>query len=161
MLLDYNFIFTILKYFNRKNKRVEIKKIYESTFLSKRQIIKLIDLLVKNEILEKVNEDEFFVKNTYTPPIKKIISIEAKLADRKNGFYQALRYKTYSHESYLAISEDFAHRVDLNLLKENNIGLIVVSLKKINIALKVKKEKPSNLVAYAYLAEKIMQIASI
>lgn len=161
MLLDYNFIFTILKYFNRKNKRVEIKKIYESTFLSKRQIIKLIDLLVKNEILEKINEDEFFVKNTYTPPIKKIISIEAKLADRKSGFYQALRYKTYSHESYLAISEDFAHRVDLNLLKENNIGLIVVSLKKINIALKVKKENPSNLVAYAYLAEKMKQMAFI
>ncbi len=158
MLLDYELIFTILKYFNRKNKIIEIKKFYKDTFLTKKQVLNLINFLLKNEILEKINENEFFVKNTYSPPIKKIISIEAKLNDWKGWFYQALRYKTYSHESYLAISEDFAHRVDLNLLKEHNIGLIVVSHEKINIALKVKKENPTNSVAHAYLAEKIMNM---
>jgi len=47
---------------------------------------------------------------------------------------------------------------DLDLLKKHNIGLIVVSPEKINIILKVKKEKPSNSVAHAYLAEQMMQM---
>jgi len=158
MALDYDAIFTVLKYFNRKNKKIEIKKFCEDTFLTKKQVLNLINLLIKNEILERINEDELFVKNTYSSPVKKIISIEAKLADWKSGFYQALRYKIYSHESYLAISEEFAHRVDLDLLKKHNIGLIVVSPEKINIILKVKKEKPSNSVAHAYLAEQMMQM---
>ncbi|MDP1884442.1 MAG: hypothetical protein Q8L10_03655 [Candidatus Moranbacteria bacterium] len=157
MALDYDDVFTVLKYFNRKNKKIEIKKFCEDTFLTKKQVLNLINLLVKNEILEKINEDEFFVKNTYTSPIKEIISIEAKLADWKGGFYQALRYKTYSHESYLAISEKFSHRVDLDLLKKHNIGLIVVSTDKIDIILKAKKKNPSNLVAHAYLAEQMMR----
>jgi hypothetical protein len=158
MALDYDAVFTVLKYFNKKNKKIEIKKFFEDTFLTKKQVLNLINVLIKNEILERINEDELFVKNTYSSPVKKIISIEAKLADWKSGFYQALRYKIYSHESYLAISEEFAHRVDLDLLKKHNIGLIEVSPEKINFILKVKKENPSNTVAHAYLAEQMMQM---
>ena len=154
-LLDYELTYIIFKYFNRKNKKIEVKKIFEDTFLTKKQAYNLINFLLENDILESIDEEFYYIKQKYSPPIKKIISIEAKLFDWKGGFYQALRYKAYSHKSYLAISEEFAHRVDRKLLKEYNIGLIVVSPKKIDISLKVINEKPSNSIAHAYLSEKM------
>jgi len=154
LIFDYELIFVVLKYLNRKNKKIEIKKFYKEVFLTKKQVFKLVDLLLDIGVLGQVKEGVFIVKDKYSPPIKKITSIEAKLFDWKNGFYQALRYKTYSHKSYLAISREFSHRVNLDLLRENNVGLITVSPEKVDIVLKVKTEKPSNLVAYTYLAEK-------
>lgn len=154
-LLDYELIHIVFKYFNRKNKKIEVRKLFQDTFLTKKQAYSLINYLLENDIIEAIDEENFYVKKIYSPPIKKIISIEAKLCDWKGGFYQALRYKAYSHKSYLAISEEFAHRVDRNLLKEHNIGLIIVSPEKINFSIKIINEKPSNTVAHAYLSEKM------
>ncbi len=155
-ILDYSLFYLIFKYFNRLNKKIEVKELYKNNFVTKKQIENLIDFLIKYKVLEKVGESKFLVKKRYAPPIKEIISIEAKLCDWKGGFYQALRYKTYSHKSYLAISYEFAHRVDLQLLKKHNIGLITVSPDNINIVLKVKNQTPKNSVAQAYLSEKMM-----
>lgn len=158
--LDYDSIFTLLKYFNRKNKKIEVSDLFNDTFLSKKQILVLIEFLIEKGILEKISTNKVLVKKVYSVPVKKIVSIEAKLSDWKSGFYQALRYKTYSHESYLAISSDFAHRVDLDLLKEYNIGLMVVSDTNTYIALRAKTSEPSNSVAHIYLGEKLLQMTS-
>lgn len=160
-LLDYELIYIILKYLNRKNKKIEVKKLFEDTFLTKKQTYRLINYLLENGVLEFIDEENYYIKQKYSPPIKKIISIEAKLFDWKGGFYQALRYKSYSHKSYLAISEKFAHRVDRNLLKEHNIGLIIVSPEKINFSIKIINEEPSNSVAYAYLSQKLAYSLSL
>lgn len=154
-LLDYELIHVVLKYFNRKNKTIEFKRLYKDTFLTKKQAYNLIDYLLENDILESTDEGKYFIKKRYSPPIKKMISIEAKLYDWKNGFYQALRYKAYSHKSYLAISEEFAHRVDKDLLKKHNIGLIIVSPMKIVFSVNTTNEEPLNSVAQAYLSEKM------
>jgi hypothetical protein len=157
-ILDYELIHIVFKYFNRKNKKIEVKKLFKDTFLTKKQTYGLIKYLLENDILEPIDKENFYVKKKYSPPIKKIISIEAKLFDWKGGFYQALRYKAYSHKSYLAISEEFAHRVDRDLLKEHNIGLIIVSPEKIDFSINIINEKPSNIVAHAYLSEKMANI---
>ena len=154
-LLDYELIYIVFKYFNRKNKRIEVKKLFNDTFLTKKQVYNLIHYLLENNVLESIDEGNFYIKQKYSPPIKKIISIEAKLFDWKGGFYQALRYKAYSHKSYLAISKEFAHRVDRDLLNKHNIGLIIVSPEKVDISIKAIKEEPSNAIAHAYLAEKM------
>jgi hypothetical protein len=154
-ILDYELIHIIFKYFNRKNKKIEVNKLFKDTFLTKKQSHSLIEYLLENDVLEPIDEKSFYVKKRYSPPIKRIISIEAKLFDWKSGFYQALRYKAYSHKSYLAISKEFAHRVDRNLLKEHNIGLIIVSPEKIDFSIKITNEKPLNTVAHAYLSEKM------
>ena len=154
-LLDYELIYIIFKYFNRKNKKIEVEKLFKDTFLTKQQSYNLINYLLDNDVLESIDEENFYIKKKYSPPIKKIISIEAKLFDWKGGFHQALRYKAYSHKSYLAISEEFAHRVDRDLLKEHNIGLIIVSPEKVDISIKIINEEPSNSIAHAYLSEKM------
>lgn len=154
-LLDYELIHIVFKYFNRRNKKIEVKKLFKDTFLTKKQVQTLIKFLLENDILESVDKEKFFIKQKYTPPIKKIISIEAKLFDWKSGLYQALRYKTYSHKSYLAISEEFSHRVNKDLLRKNNVGLIIVSPEKISFSVKIINEEPLNSVAHAYLSEKM------
>lgn len=157
-LLDYELIYIIFKYFNRKNRKIEVKKLFQDTFLTKKQACSLIEYLLENDVLESIDEENFYIKKRYSPPIKKIISIEAKLFDWKGGFYQALRYKAYSHKSYLAISKEFAHRVDRSLLKKHNIGLIIVSEETIDFSVKIINKEPSNVVAHAYLSEKMANI---
>lgn len=157
LLLDYEALFLIHKYLNRKNKKVYASKFKKKTSLEKKKFDYLFKKLVEMGILEALSDETYVVREKYAPPVKKIFSIEAKLHDWKNGFYQALRYKAYSHKSYLAISEEFAHRVDLELLRENNIGLIAVSPNGINFILDIKIEKPQNPVANAYLSEKFLR----
>lgn len=154
-IVDYDLMFVIMNSFNRMNKKIKIKEFLKNTFLNKKKAVSLLDFLELNGYTEKIDTNYILIKSKYTPPIKQIISIEAKLSDWKSGFYQALRYKVYSHKSYLAISDEFAHRVNKNLLKQNNIGLIIVSSDAIEITLDVKNEKPTNNVAQAYLSEKM------
>lgn len=159
--MDYELIYVIINYLNRKNEVVEIEKFYKNIFLSKKQVLKLIDLLVEMDILEKINDNIFIVRSKYSPPVKEIISIEAKLCDWKNGFYQALRYKAYSHKSYLAISNEFVHKVDINLLKKHNIGLIAVDRKEVRFIFEAKNEIPNSRIAHAYLAQKIAYLYTL
>ncbi|AFL67814.1 hypothetical protein [Sulfurospirillum barnesii] len=159
LILDYELISIVMNYLNRKNKIIEIKEFYSNTFLSKKKAFGLIQFLLDGGNLEQINDENLLVKEKYSAPVKDIISIEAKLYDWKNGFYQALRYKPYSNKSYLAISQEFVHRVDKELLKENNIGLMSVSPNEVNVIINPKLEKPSNLIAHMYLAEKFyMQV---
>ena len=56
----------------------------------------------------------------------RIIAVEAKVRDWGRAFRQALRYRLCADEVYIAVSEEFAHRVDLGLLAQYGIGLIGV-----------------------------------
>jgi hypothetical protein len=53
-----------------------------------------------------------------------IIAIEAKVRDWGRAFRQALRYRLCADEVYIAVSREFSHRVDLELLAQYGIGLI-------------------------------------
>ncbi len=157
-IFDYDLIEIILANLNRKNKKINILKFNKNTYISAKQSKILLEFLIENGNLERIDENVLIVKEKYSAPTKNIISIEAKLSDWKNGLYQAMRYRTYSNKSYLALSEKFIHRVDLNLLKDNGIGLMSVSPNQVNIIIKATTKQPTNQVAYTYLSEKFARL---
>lgn len=88
---------------------------------------------------------------------KNIIAIEAKLTDWKAGMEQAIRYKQYANEVYVAISSENAKNVDRELLKKENIGLMCVSSGKLKVSIKAKKEKVENLDIQYFMADRFLQ----
>ncbi len=93
----------------------------------------------------------------YKAHTQNLFSIEAKLKDWKSGFYQALRYKFFSNKSYLAYPKQYIHRVDLELLKQHNIGLIAVDNDSIEFVYAPKVEKPQDKISHLFLSEMFAQ----
>jgi len=60
------------------------------------------------------------------PEPLKLVAIEAKLHDWRQGILQARRYKSFTDESYLAILSRYAKNIDPDLLRVHDIGLIIV-----------------------------------
>jgi hypothetical protein len=137
---------------NKKLTNTQLQKISSD----KTRLKNLLIHLENNEFIEY--DGERIIRNRkYKAHTQNLYSVEAKLNDWKSGFYQALRYKFFSHQSYLAYPEKNIHRVDLSLLKENNIGLISVGICKIQIISKPKTEKPKDLTSYFFLSELFAQ----
>lgn len=67
------------------------------------------------------------------------IAIEVKIKDWKQGLYQAWRYNSFAEKSYLAIYEQYAKNIDLNLFEEHNVGLIIFNENSIVIKNHPKK----------------------
>ena len=148
---NFELLYHTITLLNRKN-----KKLSEYDFItrfSKKQIHNIIDKYISMELIEEYGEEYFFVKNKLNPTISEFYAIEAKLKDWKSGFYQAMRYKNFAQKSFLAMSSDYIHRVDNNLLIENNIGLLSVSKEKTTIIINPKKENPNDKIAFYYLGE--------
>lgn len=76
--------------------------------------------------VKEVENQKYFKVNGWVPLAKEVIAIEAKLQNWKRGFIQANRYKAFADKVYLAMPEQYAHRVDKKLLKSQNIGLIIL-----------------------------------
>ena len=135
----------------------EHNKILTADLIQARQYdkTKLRKLLKHLEHANYIYFDGLEIKKNwkYQPHTQNLISIEAKLKDWKSGFYQAMRYKFFSYKSYLAFPKTLISRVDLDLLKMNNIGLIAVDKVKIEFVLKPKSEKPVDKISYLFLSE--------
>ena len=81
------------------------------------------------DIFITLQKDEELVMNSKTS----FIAIEVKIKDWKQGFYQAWRYNSFAEKSYLALYEPYSKNIDLNLFKDNNVGLIIFNEKTITI----------------------------
>lgn len=117
----------------------------------------LKEYLIKNKYIRKIDTGIFQKEKNLQPLTGEIIAIEAKLSDWKNGFYQALRYKYFAHESYLALSENKIKNVDIELLKSKNIGLISVGNNNIDIIMHSKKTTPLNSASCFYSSQNIYE----
>ncbi|HET9057375.1 MAG TPA: hypothetical protein VFN30_11080 [Chitinophagaceae bacterium] len=151
---DYGTMALFVNLFD-KNKTVKADSLSNGQY-DKIKLKKLLKLL---EYEEYIYFEGIEIKTTrnYKPHTNKLISIEAKLKDWKSGFYQALRYKFFSEKSYLAFPKSGIHRVDIELLKNHNIGLIAVDRDKIEFILKPKTEKPQDKISYFFLSEMFAQ----
>ena len=149
---NFELLFHTLTLINRKNKK--ISEIDFVTRFSKNQIKSIIEKYLSMELIEEYDSEYYYVKNKLTPSITEFYAIEAKLKDWKNGFYQAIRYKNFAQKSFLALSSEYIHRVDKDLLLQNNIGLISVSIDNTRILINPRKDTPNDEVAYFYLGEK-------
>ena len=149
---NFELLYHTLAIINKKNKR--ISEIDFVSRFSKKQIKSIVEKYLSMELIEEYNSGNFYVKNKLTPSITEFLAIEAKLRDWKNGYFQALRYKNFAQKSFLALPSEYIHRVDKNLLRQNNIGLISVSIDKTRIIIYPRKDTPNDEVAFFYLGEK-------
>ena len=88
---------------------------------------------------------------------KKFIAIEAKISDWSSGLEQAVRYKQYADEVYVAISSDYLRDVDKEIFRSMNIGLMSVSEGKLKIPVKAKKEKVQKLDIQYYIEDRFLR----
>ncbi|TSC85780.1 MAG: hypothetical protein G01um10147_1056 [Microgenomates group bacterium Gr01-1014_7] len=96
----------------------------------------ILRYLIKNNYLVKSNNSEtYWIDKQYVSCLDNLYSIEAKISSWKRGFYQAYRYKWFSHYSFLAIHEKYASPSirNLELFKKYNIGLLTVSTSRKNL----------------------------
>lgn len=149
---NFELLYHTLTLINRRNRK--ISEIDFVTRFSKKQIKSIIEKYLTMELLGEYSSDYYYVKNKLTPSIDEFYAIEAKLENWKSGFYQALRYKNFAQKSFLALSSEYIHRVDKDLLINNNIGLISVSKDKTRIIINPPKDNPKDKTAFFYLGEK-------
>ncbi|NCU33126.1 MAG: hypothetical protein EOM23_09400 [Candidatus Moranbacteria bacterium] len=149
-LNDYALMSLFVNLFQQK-KHLNTKQLQKSS-IDKTRLKNLLTHLEINDFIGYDGE-KIVLNRKYKAHTRNLLSVEAKLNDWKSGFYQALRYKFFSHQSYLAYPEKYTHRVDLDLLKEHNIGLISVGHDTIKFISKPKTEKPKDLTSYFFLSE--------
>ena len=126
---------------NKKNNK-EFKQFLRE--LEKQGYIK-----VQNNKIEVVKKVDLATKN--------LVAIEAKLFDWKAGIEQATRYKEYSNKVYVAIEENEIKKINKNIFKEKNIGLMSVSKEGVKEIIKPKKEKIERLDVKYYMTDKFLQ----
>lgn len=85
------------------------------------------------------------------------IAVEAKLSDWKAGLEQAVRYKQYANEVYVAISSEYVSKVDRQQFKERNIGLMSVSSGKLKISIRARKQQVEKLDIQYYIADRFLK----
>lgn len=145
---SYRLMSLYIKHFN------EIKKVEKEELVSgsSKSLNELLDILERQGHLT-VRNGYFIQKKKYKPHVEKMIAIEAKLKDWKSGISQALRYQFFTHKSFLAYPSEYVHRVDLELLKKCNVGLISVSNERIKIVFDPIERKPIDTTSFYFLSE--------
>lgn len=95
-----------------------------------------ITYLLKDGYIEQVGKGVYVKSYVMDKPALKLVAIEAKLRDWKQGIMQARRYKSFTDESYLALLSRYEKNVDYDLLDIHDIGLILVDESSGEIAFK-------------------------
>lgn len=94
--------------------------------------------LIQEGYLQVVNETSVRKALKIKSPVKKLVAIEAKLRDWKQGIIQARRYKSFTDECYLAILAKYDKNIDYDYLERFDIGLILCDEETGTIELKRK-----------------------
>lgn len=102
---------------------------------------KKLNFLVANKYLKKIGTRSYakIRAEEELSQIKKIIAIEVKLNDHRNGLIQARRYKYFADESYLAILKEAEKNIDFEEFNKYNIGLILFDTATNKIEIKSPK----------------------
>lgn len=124
---------------NSGRKPASVDYLIEKTHLSKSFLkYSILRSLEEKKYIKSDGEKFYFKVNGWMPIASEVIAIEAKMRDWQRGLAQVNRYKTFADKVYLAIPDDISNRVDRNLLKKHNIGLIIFdpqsNTKKVSLA---------------------------
>jgi hypothetical protein len=84
-----------------------------------------LKLLTEKKYIKRQGNSVCIMQKLY-PPSFDVSSVEAKVKDWKNGLNQAVRYKSFTDYSYLAIHEDYAKNIDVDMVNANGLGVIQV-----------------------------------
>lgn len=138
--------FGILKYYLELNKKKYSygELLSSAKFTSEQETKKYISFLIKNNYLTTSDRITYKKNNILSNgSFQKIIAIEAKLTDYKNGIIQAKRYQYFADQSYLAILKSASKNIDIKDLTMSGIGLILFDEKTENIKI-IKPKACSN-----------------
>ena len=135
------------------------KKTIEELNIKNKDLLRKFKKFLKK--LEKagyitLNNNKIHVIKKVDIASKNVVAIEAKLSDWKSGLNQALAYKQYSDYVYVAIDEYYYKKVDIELFKKNNVGLILVGKGHIKKVLIPKKEKDFEVDIKYYMIDKFL-----
>lgn len=146
--------FGTLKFFlELSKKRYSIDELFSlAPYVSRRDIRKSISFLIRNGYLEqkadgKFQKNQIIIKNE---PIQKIIAIEAKLTDYRNGIIQARRYQYFADQSYLAILKSASRHFDTESLLSSGIGLILFDERSETISIQKPRKVSENVQEKVY-----------
>jgi len=81
-----------------------------------------------------------------------LMAVEVKVSNWKRAFQQALTYRFGADRVYIAMAEEYIHRVDRKLLESYGIGLISMG-KSVKVMLDAKRQEHTDM----ELREKIMK----
>ena len=70
---------------------------------------------------------------------------------------QAIRYKQFANEVYVALSSEYISKVDRQQFKNLNIGLMSVSSGKLKISIKAKKMPVEKLDIQYFIADRFLK----
>lgn len=122
---------------------------------NKREFKQFLKALEKEGYI-KVNNNKIEVIKKVNLAAKNLVAIEAKLYDWRAGIEQAVRYKEYSNKVYVAIEETQLDKVDKDIFKKENIGLMSVSKSGVKEIIKPKREKVEKLDIQYYMTDKFL-----
>ncbi len=83
-------------------------------------------VLLDDGYIAELKRGSYTKTTVIEPEPLRLVAIEAKLKDWKQGILQARRYKSFTDESYLAILARYEKNIDPALLETHDIGLILV-----------------------------------
>jgi hypothetical protein len=81
-----------------------------SGLLSENFESQLKNLLLVGAVQYLKRRDVFFLNPNIKVAIEHTIAIEAKMQDWRSALYQATRYASFAHESFVALKSEFVHR---------------------------------------------------
>ena len=121
--------FGTLKFFLELGKKqYSLEELYNLVpHLPRNNARRSINFLLHNGYLIKESSGKYTKSDilSKSEPIQKIIAIEAKLTDYRNGIIQARRYQYFADQSYLAILKTASRHIDTESLLSSGIGLIL------------------------------------
>ena len=113
----------------------------------------LLRFLENSGYVRQVGHNLYLKINGFIPITRDLIAIEAKVSDWRKGAVQAKRYQVFADRVYLAIKQEFAHRVDLDLLHAHHIGLLCVNESRVQELLPAKPIKPRDPFRHSFAGE--------
>lgn len=137
----------LLKYIREEEEGTALSTL-EKRFSYSRAHLKrnLLNELIEGNYVIETDGKRYRKINHIVPLASEVIAIEAKKESWIAATQQARRYQSYANRVYVALLEEFTHRVDSERLKNHNIGLISINVEKDNakILWKSRRRKPLN-----------------
>ncbi|MDB5225156.1 MAG: hypothetical protein JWL87_108 [Candidatus Adlerbacteria bacterium] len=154
--LDYETLHLLVRHLNKEGRVYHVDEVLGIDLQNRKRVHGILDVLSNYGFVEYQDDTHFIVRRKYQPVADEFVSIEAKLSDWKSGVSQAIRYKSFSNSTYLAISEEYLDRVDRQTLRASGVGLISVSRENASLILKARTSKPKSMVSNYYLTERLV-----
>ncbi|WP_458353927.1 hypothetical protein [Peribacillus frigoritolerans] len=159
IFLENNDQIKVFMYLRRKKKGVSFEEILSNHYISEINLkYRILKYLVKIEAVT-IKDGLYYRNKSFNIFSPNTIAIEGKLNNWQSGLTQAIRYQRFAQSTYVALDEDYVHRVDLEEFKKYNVGLISVG-SKVEMINKVEIKQPLDPVMRCRIAENIIQLSN-